>query len=139
MLPAVVARGGRDAGGSATPGRRARPAGSGQTGSRRCLGGGVRRAELARRGAGWGRGASREHGRAGASHSVELGLVPKTCDLVTGDVSGLHASIFLASKQLTAGRRAKASARRLTRQQYLTQRSVEQGVSWRVGGRAGDA
>ena len=65
--------------------------------------------------------------------------MPKTCDLVTGDVSGLHASMLLASKQLTAGEKAKASARRLTRQQYLTQRSVEQGVSWRVGGRAGDA
>ena len=99
----------------------------------------MRRAELARRGAGWGRGASREHGRAGASHSVELGLVPKTCDLVTGDVSSLHASMLLASKQLTAGGRAKASARRLTREQYLTQRSEEQGVSWRFGGRAGDA
>ena len=61
--------------------------------------------------------------------------------MVTGDVSGLHASMVLASKQLTVGGRAKASARRLTRQQYLTvtQRSVEQGVSWRFGGRAGDA
>ena len=85
----------------------------GQTGSRwrqRRLGGGLRRAELARRGAAWGRGASREHGRAGASHSVEPGLVPKTCNLVTGAVSGLNASMILASKQLTAGGRATASA-----------------------------